>query len=201
MNQKLVIFDFDGVIIDSFKTVFDITRLERPTLTEQAYRKLFEGNINDVKNLSPSSQKIDFFDIYSKKAASLLLIPGVVEQIKKISDYYDLTIVSSTTTPIIDNFLKQHDLRDYFKEILGNDVAFSKVTKFKMLFKQYQILNTDAVYITDTLGDIREATQVNLPCIAVTWGFHDEDLLRSGSPARLINNPKELVPKVFEILA
>ena len=54
--------------------------------------------------------------------------------------------------------------------------------------------------ITDTLGDLREASAVDLKTIAVTWGYHDEETLRKGNPAALVDNPAELAPQIESIL-
>ena len=32
----------------------------------------------------------------------------------------------------------------------------------------------DMLFVTDTLGDIREADIAGIPTVAVTWGAHDE---------------------------
>jgi phosphoglycolate phosphatase-like HAD superfamily hydrolase len=42
-----------------------------------------------------------------------------------------------------------------------------------MIEKKYNLSNKDFLFITDTLGDIREADIANIPTVAVTWGQHD----------------------------
>ncbi len=49
----------------------------------------------------------------------------------------------------------------------------SKVEKFRMMEEKYGVRKNDMLFITDTLGDIREADKAGVPTIAVTWGAHD----------------------------
>lgn len=47
MKKPFILFDFDGVIADSFKLSFEIAKMICPHITEDIYQKRFEGNIND----------------------------------------------------------------------------------------------------------------------------------------------------------
>ena len=38
-----------------------------------------------------------------------------------------------------------------------------------MIFQEYGISENECVFITDTIGDIKEAKHLNIPCIAVNW--------------------------------
>ena len=49
MKEKIIIFDFDGVIVDSFDIAFKVNKLSRPALTKKSYRAKFNGNIADAK--------------------------------------------------------------------------------------------------------------------------------------------------------
>ena len=47
MKTRYILFDFDGVIADSYAPAFEVQKMICPHLTEEVYRKRFEGNIND----------------------------------------------------------------------------------------------------------------------------------------------------------
>jgi phosphoglycolate phosphatase-like HAD superfamily hydrolase len=49
------------------------------------------------------------------------------------------------------------------------------------------------IYIGDETRDIEACKKINVPIIAVSWGFNSHKSLASHSPTYLINNPKELV--------
>jgi len=45
-KDKFILFDFDGVIADSFSAAFAVNKKVFPSITEQEYRDRFLGNIN-----------------------------------------------------------------------------------------------------------------------------------------------------------
>ena len=71
MKPGIVFFDFDGVIVDSFAAAFAVNKLVHPLITEEVYRKRFEGNINE----SPEEESlkktrndhVDFFAEYEPR--------------------------------------------------------------------------------------------------------------------------------------
>lgn len=200
MNNKVIFWDFDGVIADTFEQCFAVSRLAYPDMTELEYRQRFEGNINKAKHRTEPVREIDFFAEFEKTIFDAPLIDGIADVIKDLSQDYSNVIISSTISHLIDRYLTQHGLRQYFEEIMGNDVAHSKVEKFKLAFQNHQTSNSHAVLITDTLGDILEANEVNLSAIGVAWGFQTRATLQKGNPKSIIENAHELIGEVNELL-
>ncbi len=196
MKRKIVLFDFDGVIVDSFEAAFRVSKMIYPPLSADHYRKLFEGNINDSDHAfdeAPEFRRdIDFFGEYLPMLKDQLIFPGIREAIKDIAEDHSLVIVSSTTTNPIPEYLKQQDLVHCFQDILGNDVHQKKVEKIAMVFKNFQVAASDCLFITDTLGDLREAAQAGVAALAVTWGFNRQEVLAYGAPKAFVEEPKDL---------
>ncbi|MBU1557929.1 hypothetical protein KKC45_03125 [Patescibacteria group bacterium] len=48
------------------------------------------------------------------------------------------------------------------------------------------------MFITDTLGDIREASEMDIKSIGVTWGFHNRETLKRGNPFNIAEKPEDL---------
>jgi phosphoglycolate phosphatase len=48
-------------------------------------------------------------------------------------------------------------------------------------------------YVGDTVGDVVEGRQAGARTVAVTWGWHDENLLRGARPDHVASSPHELV--------
>jgi phosphoglycolate phosphatase-like HAD superfamily hydrolase len=117
-----------------------------------------------------------------------------------LSDKHILIIVSSASSVIISNFLEKENLAPCFKEILGYDFHSSKVVKINYLLDKYSVSPLNAVFITDTLGDVREANECNVSSIGVTWGLHKEHTLKIGNPKMIIENPIDLANAVEAIL-
>jgi phosphoglycolate phosphatase len=66
-----------------------------------------------------------------------------------------------------------------------------------MTFDKYGIGAEDCLFITDTLGDIKEAHHMKVPTVAVTWGYQSIETLKKGAPPRIVNTPQELL-SVFD---
>lgn len=201
-KKKTILFDFDGVIVDSFRPAFEVSRDIRKSwmdFTEDDYRKCFEGNPYDEFTRIDRRKKVateEFFKIYIPRFLRLPVIDGITNVLKKLSKKYRLIIVSSTISSPIHEWLTGHNLIHYFTKIMGGDVHESKVEKIKMIFKKYEIVANDCVFITDTLGDLREANEMGINSLVVTYGFHDEDTLKKGKPVGFIEKPQDMV---FEI--
>ncbi len=202
--KKAVILDFDGVVADTFEFCYMIRKKFDNTLTIEDYRKMFEGNINDKIGTGATDEERkkmndQFFVLYEPELMKISINPGVTEVVKSLSEEFLLFIVSSTNSDIIEKFLDKYDLAHYFTEILGNDVDYSKIKKIQNIQQKYAIKAKNCVFITDTLGDIREAQKCDVKSIAVTWGYHPKETLIKGSPDQIVVQPQELIPSVFRL--
>ena len=196
-KTKYILFDFDGVIADSFAVAFEVNNMICPHVTHDDYRRAFEGNVNDWKepfHTDDCRRDLDFFKEYvPKMKKEVKVFDGMLEVIENLSRNYTLIIISSTVTSPIKEFMIWHNKTQCFAEIMGNDVHKSKAEKIKMVFSKYKINNQQCLFITDTLGDIKEASHMGVDTIAVTWGFHNEITLAKGNPLAMVKGPDELV--------
>lgn len=204
LKKKFVFFDFDGVIVDSFAPAFEVSKIICPSSSEEDYRRKFEGNINDWQQSEflhddKCRHDVDFPTEYLPRLrVQVRLFPGIDEVISTLAKSYTLIIISSTFTAPIQELLERYNLLSYFTEIMGNDVHKSKVEKIKMVFDKYNAKNTDCIFITDTLGDMREASHTEVATIGVSWGFHMRETLMQGKPFKIVESPNDLVSTVYE---
>jgi len=204
MKERFILFDFDGVIADSLTVAFEINKMICPDLTDEGYRKRFEGNINDWERVADGHSAkchhdIHFFTEYIPRMRDRVGITvGIKKVIQHLSESHTLIIVSSTITGPIQKFMEKYNLSPYFLEVMGNDIHTSKIEKIKMILSRYGREPERYVFITDTLGDIREASHVDIGTIGVTWGIHKQETLLKGTPFRVIQKPKDLPLAVSE---
>jgi phosphoglycolate phosphatase len=179
--KKIFLFDFDGPIIDTTDICFGISCKNKPDLTRAEYKEAFMGNIHSSKlHLDHQIVKYDFHTEYYKALPEMKAVEGVREVLAGlVADGAILSIVSSSETKAIVDWLTMNGMREYFDQILGRDVETSKVKKFLMLAEHYQTEPKDMTFVTDTVGDVREARELGMPTVAVTWGYHDKELLQS----------------------
>ncbi len=194
-KNKVVIFDFDGVIVDSLMAAYNTWKEAGATISVDEYRDRFNGNINHA--YAPAD--IDFHEAYKHKVRKLKVFPGISDAVRKLEADYHLVIVSSTLNDFINQVLTNNNLDNHFEDILGNDVSTSKVEKFKMVFDKYGVEAKDCVIITDTLGDMKEAAEVNMPSIGVTWGFQKKEALEQGGAVCIVDKPEEIMSEVQKL--
>ena len=192
--KKVIIFDFDGVIIQTFNLAFERMKHFLPDLTEEKYREMFEDNIYDSwkeAGLDVEKTKKEFFKEYADDVLHLQPVKGMREVLLKFSEQSQLVIISSTRSSVIRGFLELHGLTKFFVEILGSDVSHSKLDKIKQVLKTYNIEPSETIMITDTDGDVEEAKAAGVSAIGVTWGYHSREMLDHAEV--IVDEPKELL--------
>lgn len=196
-KNKIVIFDFDGVIVDSLMAAYETWKDAGATISVDEYRERFNGNINHSQAPAP----INFHEEYKHKIKELKIFPGIADLIRTLEADYHLVIVSSTLSEFIHQVLTNNNLEGHFSGVLGNDISKSKVEKFKMVFEKYGVTANDCVIITDTLGDMKEAAEVAMPSIGVAWGFQKPEVLKQGGAKVIIDKPQDIVAEIRRLFA
>ena len=202
MNKiKTIIFDFDGVIHDTFELNLKVScEFEKRNISRNEYKDYFNGNLFSHKNLKQTSDDghNDFYNMI-KGGYSLLKIEKEIEkELYLLSEKYNLHIISSNRESILKDYLHLHNLKEIFKEILGFETHKSKVEKFKILLERYNLNKDESIFITDTLGDILEANKVGIKTIAVDFGFHERERLERGNPFKIISSFNDIRKIIFK---
>lgn len=203
--KKTIIFDFDGVIVNTYDLCFQIRKSLEPTIDDEAYKKVLEGNVFDTFATPPGeSVRTVHAPFYAPYEAALhaqkMHSDEIAGLIRSLAARYSLYIVTSAPEISVQRYLEENTLRAEFVAILGADVSLSKVEKFSILFKEYNTSAEESLFITDTLGDIREANVVHLPSIGVSWGFHNSERLEKGSPLAIVHSVQELEGTLSRLL-
>jgi phosphoglycolate phosphatase len=129
------------------------------------------------------------------------LADGMEFVIPTLAGAHTLAVVSSTPSWAIQEFLTPHDLLHHFSDILGADVHTSKVEKMRMIFEKHAATAAQCVFVTDTLGDMREAKEHDMGAIGCSWGVHPHETLEKGIPFRIVDHPRELPDAVDDYFA
>jgi HAD superfamily hydrolase (TIGR01509 family) len=184
MNKKIVIFDMDGVLIDSEVASREYMMSVYPTMTAEAHKELLCGNFheemqkfkltNDAKPETPEEKEIRQA-AYAQKKLNCGLYDGVYDLVKELhTEGYILIVNTSAIERNSLPLLEKTGVSELFDFIATGEVSKSKVEKFAIIAEKYHAEKSDMLFVTDTLGDIREADTSNVPTVAVTWGAHDE---------------------------
>lgn len=195
-DKKLVIFDFDGVLVRTSDIGYILHTNANPHLSIEYFNDLSNGNF--VENLNRAIREDGYRvqenweDLYHDellKLSSHDVIRGLVHDLVA---KYALIIVSSSQSYHIRDFVKQEGLDGCFEEILGSDVDSSKVVKIRRALMERNLTPSDAVFVTDTVGDLREGRECSVACIGVTWGHHSRERLMEGNPYAVVDTVPEL---------
>ena len=188
MSEMAIIFDLDGVIIDSeplhkraWKAVFEgegvfLTDEEMAesigTTDHSLLKKIIRKN-----NLEP-----DFGRWYEKKRKeynallrnNLKVFPGVTSLVQKLGKKHSLALASSAWLKNIKFVLNKLELSKYFKVVIGReDVKNHKPNPdtYLLTAEKLGLPCHKCVVIEDSLAGLRAAKIAGMKCIAVSNSF------------------------------
>lgn len=202
--MALIIFDFDGVIADCLHYIHKIINILadkhgfRRIDSDEHFSDLINGNLLQMidrlgipKHLLPIIY-LEYKEMMKKELPKMHIYKGMDEVIKTLAEHHILVIISSNHKDIIEDFLDHHGLRECFRQIMGAEFSFHKEHKLKHIIKELD--SKKSYFITDTLGDVRDAKVVEgLKTIGVSWGYHTWSKKDDISPDMLVKSPEELV--------
>jgi phosphoglycolate phosphatase len=173
-QKKLIIFDFDGVLVQTADIGYLLHLQANPHLDREYFARFSLGNFLENMNRAIAEDgyivQENWEDLYREQLLKLEPHDVIRALILDLSTTYRLAIVSSSLSSHIRAYVEQEGIAHCFEHVLGSDVAISKVLKINDLLKHTETPATDAVFITDTLGDVRDGTTCGVDCIGVTWG-------------------------------
>lgn len=196
--MKAVIFDFDGVIHDTFdfhkEKIKEFTGVE---LSADEYRAIHEKNFYfSMPEKFKNTDWGKYSDFVSNDVSLLKLGDNIRKTLFELSRKFKLFIVTSGASKNVSSYLGNNEINSIFKEVLGFESCKAKTDKFRFIFNKYKLLPLECVFVTDTLGDIMEANEVELKTIAVDFGFHSRKTLEAGKPYKIISSFDEIVDLV-----
>ena len=204
LKSKIVLFDFDGVIVNSCQLSWEINREWISDLTYGEIQDWAEGNVYD-KKLRDNVEELHYelyFEKYREQIVQLVPVEGIDRVISDLDlQGFKLVIISSSDENSIKNFLVKYDLDKYFTEILGKCFNPSKVEKIKFVLDKYKIKAEKTLIITDSVGDVKEAHEAGIKAIGVTWGLHEKERLEKNSVDFVAEEPNNILEGVKKILA
>lgn len=199
--RKAILFDFDGVLGNTYAINYELSQLFHENLSEQDFKDHHNGNVYETPKINfQKGDDLIFFEKQKQVFQKEHLFP-LKDILNTLADRFKLFVVSSTSEENIKYFLELGDLHELFTKILGAETHKSKEVKFKMILSEYKLKPEECIFVTDTIGDIIEARKLDIKTIAVTWGFHDRAVLEKEDPYKIVNNENELLSAISQISA
>jgi phosphoglycolate phosphatase len=208
MSLKVIIFDFDGTIADTFDALSRIINRLSP---EFGYLPASNEKIAEFRNSTATqiikSSGVSIFQlpfIIKKVKACLnqeihLLVPikGIDEVLRELYNQgYQLGIITSNSRENVETFLNSNNLQYLFSFLSSGTTLFGKNRIINKFLKQQNLRLEQAIYVGDEIRDIEAAKRSNIKVIAVSWGFNSQEILAQHEPDFLINEPKQLIEAI-----
>lgn len=201
MFKKLVIFDFDGVLVNTTDLVLGIMRSTNPHLSDEYLKNISSGNFYDGLNHALAHDgyvmRDDWEELYEKGLKNLTTHDVIHKLIVDLSKDFRLAIVSSSHSRHIIESLEEENIREHFPEILGSDTHARKTIKINQLLTQYGLHPSEVIFVTDTLGDMREGNECGVRSIGVTWGLHSREEFEKAQPFAVVDTVPELEYEIY----
>lgn len=207
MKYKLVIFDFDGTLADSypwFLSVFeDLSKRYRlPALEMADLENLRSLDIRQIQK----AYKIPLWKVViignhlkrlmSSQIEKIGLVSGMQLVIETLGEQdIKLAVVTSNAEKNVRRVLGPQNMA-YFDFIESGVSMFGKKSKFQKILKKTGIPACEVLSIGDEVRDIKSAHEAQIHFGAVTWGYTDLKTLQKHSPEEVFHHPHQILEAV-----
>ncbi|SDE65089.1 HAD family hydrolase [Sporomusa acidovorans] len=200
--SKLVMFDYDGVIVDSLEVFCEsyIGACQDNGLygikTQKDVLTLFENNVYAALQQQGVPLSIidkileDYERRQSKHLLGLHLFANMADALRAISKKNKVFIITSNISAATESVMRKHGVA-CFEEIIGAEKEKSKIRKIEKIRARFPGL--PAFYVGDTKGDMMEGKAAGTTAVGVTWGWHSREQLAAGGADFIVWSPQELV--------
>ena len=204
-NQfKLLIFDWDGTLSDSVARI--ASSMQRAASDHQmqvpSYDAVKEiiglGLTEAATRLFPGVKREQLFALQtsysqhfrSEDGSPCPFFPGVEETLQHLKQQgYQLAVATGKSRAGLDRVLTSLDMKSFFDSSRCADETISKPhpLMLEQLLEEFDLNPDQAVMVGDTEFDMEMAATINMPRIAVSYGAHHVDRLRSFEPLACVD--------------
>ena len=184
MTNNYIIFDMDGVLLDSEpmhqEIIYETFQLKGipldkayiQTLTGMSAFPMWEKVKRDAQRTESVEELMQFHrDYFFKRLPEMKvpLVPHIKEVLEKFkNEGKHLSLASPSGRKLIDIFTQQTNIAHYFEVIMsGDDVQYSKPNPeiFLKVAQWYGLPATQFTVIEDSTNGVKAAKSANMKCI------------------------------------
>jgi len=212
---KLIIFDYDGVLVDSLPVQFEIYRhlvaemgLD-PALLKEGSGDFFSVDYRETLKIMGvhtregiREAEVRYLEHIKKLKPKIHPFPFISDLLEKLKDY-KLAIVSNNNCEEISKVLESFGLREHFDMLIGpptHNILKPEPDQLLACLKDSGVEASEAIYVGDMDGDIDAAKAAGIESVGVAWGFHSKPKLLNAD--HMVDNVEELLalinPKAFK---
>jgi len=207
MKYRLLIFDWDGTIIDSASTIAECIRraaadLGLPVPSEQQARHVIGLGLQDalrgtVPDLRPERMPefVERYRAYFRAGEEkMALFAGMRELLARLAAERTLGIATGKSRRGLDRALDASGLRPYFRASRCADETQPKPhpAMLREIMAELDVAADNALMIGDTSHDLEMARAAGVDALAVTYGAHAAAGLMDCGPRGCVGSVGEL---------
>ncbi|HSD38066.1 MAG TPA: HAD-IA family hydrolase [Rhodocyclaceae bacterium] len=206
MKYRLIAFDFDGTLADSFPFFLEIFGTLADT---HGFARIDHADIDKLRGHDAKTLMrhvglplwkfplvaADFKRLMAANITRIKLFEGVAEVLQQlVAAGIELAVVSSNSADNVRSVLgAEAALITHFE--CGVDL-FGKRDKLRQLLRRSALSPHEMLSIGDELRDLEAARACNIPCGAVSWGYSRFDVLLAQSPDEAFRTVGELATRL-----
>lgn len=209
IHYRLVLFDFDGTLADSFpwfaSNFNDLA--DRYRLPRMGRAELEELRRYDAYQLS-RKYKISLWKmavigehlkkLMSRQIDQVRLVEGMQGVIDALAQHgVMMAVVSSNAEENVRRVLGAANAAKMTVFACGVSLS-GKKGKFLQILKKAGVEPDEAISIGDEVRDLKSSRQAKITFGAVGWGYTHPDTLRMHTPEALFSRPEEILKAVLE---
>jgi phosphoglycolate phosphatase len=212
---RLIVFDFDGTLVDSQRTIaqsmalaFEDQGFAAPgpeavrqvvglPLEVAAARLLPDPDDMETAERVAESYRGAFQALHARGDVHEPLFPGAREALARLDEPdVCLGIATGKGRRGLMTSLGRHGLSDYFATLQTADDGPGKPSPeiLQRAMTEVGAGCSETVMIGDTTFDMQMAMNAGVSAIGVAWGYHPPDELRASGAARVIESFPDLLP-------
>jgi phosphoglycolate phosphatase len=203
MRHKLIIFDFDGTLANTFPSfvhVFDeaadkygfkrLDRAQHHALRGADARQIMAHHAIPLWKV-PAIARFMRAGL-AAEIGSIKLFDGIAQALRSLSAQgVVLTIVSSNSLANVRAVLGP-ELAALFSHLECGASLFGKLAKIRKVLAATGVAPQEAILIGDEIRDARAAADAGVDFGAVAWGFNHVEALAAQHPQRIFRHVDEL---------
>ncbi|VXB08866.1 putative phosphoglycolate phosphatase, clustered with ribosomal large subunit pseudouridine synthase C [Enhydrobacter sp. 8BJ] len=210
-NKSLIIFDWDGTLMDSIGLIVDAMRHAANehglTVTDDATKSIIGIALVDAfPMLFPNdSDKYDdllatYSEYYVKHCDNDKLFDGIKELIQDLhAQGKTLAIATGKKRKGLERVLPNSGIEAFFTTTKTADETAGKPNPLMLqaILSETGKTVEDAVFVGDSIHDIRMANAIQMDSIAVSYGCEKADVLAKENPTLIVDSVEQLKLSLF----
>jgi len=184
--KKAIIFDMDGVLVDSephhvqiekemfSKLGLNISNEEHSTYmgkaTDVMWKEIIQNKKLDLNITDLVDQTLEVSKIHFKAQKDMVPMPGLLENLEKCAKRgIPMAVASSSGQEIIDIILEKTGLKKFFLHTVSSELVGGSKPEPDIFLYAAKLLNVEpeeCVVVEDSTNGVRAAKAANMYCVA-----------------------------------